>query len=76
MRERPSRQLWLAAIIVSVVCVGSLAWGLINYWDEPPRQHIVPAATHGAGSGFGVGIMIGIGAGIAIGSIIALRRRP
>lgn len=75
MQTRPSRQLWLAAIVVSVVCVGALAWGLIQYWDEPPRQHLPTAASSGGGSGFGLGLMIGIGAGVLIGSLIALRKR-
>ncbi|HEU4612791.1 MAG TPA: hypothetical protein VFS15_11965 [Kofleriaceae bacterium] len=75
MQARPSRQLWVAAIVVSIVCVGALAWGVFNYWDEPPRQHIPTAAAGGGGSGFGLGLMIGIGAGILIGSVIALRKR-
>lgn len=74
MQARPSRQLWVAAIVVSIVCVGALAWGVFNYWDEPPRQHM-PAAASSGGSGFGLGLMIGIGAGILIGSVIALRKR-
>ncbi len=74
MQARPSRQLWVAAIVVSIVCVGALAWGVFNYWDEPPRQHM-PAAAGSGGSGFGLGLMIGIGAGILIGSVIALRKR-
>ena len=44
MENRPSRQLWIAAIVVSVICVGALAWGVLNYWDEPARKTLEPAA--------------------------------
>lgn len=76
VRKKPSRSLWILALAVSVFCVIALAWGLVNYWDEPPKQTPVkPSTTAEGGSGFGLGLMIGIGAGIAIGSLIAVRRR-
>jgi hypothetical protein len=75
MWQRPSRGMWISAILVSVICVGGLAWGLVQSWDEPPRHKLAPAAAREGGSGFGLGLMLGIGAGIAIGSVIALRRR-
>jgi len=76
MQNRPSRQLWTAAIVVSVICVGALAWGLINYWNEPPAQTTLrPQASEGGGGGFGLGVMIGLGAGVVVGSLIALRKR-
>lgn len=78
MENRPSRQLWVAAIVVSVICVAALAWGVLHYWDEPAAKPIAPVATgapEGGGSGFGLGLMIGLGAGIVVGSLIALRAR-
>lgn len=76
MQNRPSRPLWIAAIVVSLVCVGGLAWGLYNYWNEPPAQTTLrPKPASGGGSGFGLGLMIGLGAGVVVGSLIALRKR-
>lgn len=76
-RKRPSRTLWIAALVVSIACVAGLAYGLVTSWDaEPDRERIASASRgSGSGSGFGVGLVIGIGAGIAIGSLIAVRRR-
>jgi peptidoglycan/LPS O-acetylase OafA/YrhL len=75
MENRPSRQLWLAAIVVSVICVAALAWGVINYWDEPADKTLDrrPAESRG---GFGVGLLVGLGAGIVVGSLLAARKRP
>lgn len=75
MENRPSRQLWIAAIVVSLICVGALAWGVFNYWDEPARKTLEPGGRDDGGSGFGLGLMIGLGAGIVVGSLIALRAR-
>lgn len=76
-RKKPSRGLWIAAIVVSVVCVVALGWGLIKYWDEPPAQTTIKPNAHQGGSGFGLGVgfMLGLGVGIAVGSALALRRR-
>lgn len=76
MLNRPSRQLWLAAIVVSVICVGGLAWGLIQHWNEPVEQ-ARPAVARETGSsgGFGLGLVIGLCVGVALGSLLALRRR-
>jgi hypothetical protein len=74
VRKKPSRGLWLLAIVVSVVCVIGLAYGLIVHWNETPTQTTKrPASSDG--SGFGLGLVIGIGVGIAIGSVMAMRRR-
>lgn len=79
MQNRPSRQLWLAAIVVSAICVGGLAWGLVQHWDEPVRQPR-PVAHEGGtatgGSGFGLGLVVGLCVGVALGTVLALRRRP
>jgi hypothetical protein len=75
MWQQPSRGMWIAAILVSVICVGCLAWGLVQFWDEPPRHVPAPAAAREDGSGFSLGLVLGIAAGIAIGSAIGLRRR-
>lgn len=74
-RKKPSRPLWIAALVVSVVCVVALAWGLMRSWDEPPSQATIQPTARETGSGFGSGLLVGLGAGIAIGSVLALRRR-
>lgn len=67
--------MWIAAIIVAVICVAGLAYGLITDWDAPADKLPSRAERAPGGSGFGAGLMIGIGAGIAIGSIIAIRMK-
>ena len=63
-RKKPSRGLWIAAIVVSAICVVALGWGLINDWDEPPEQTTIQPAARDGGGGFGLGLMVGIGVGI------------
>ena len=71
---KPSRRMWIAAVVVSVVCVVGLAYGLITDWNTPAKH----AAPHGgavSGSGFSLGLLVGLGAGIVLGSLIALKKR-
>jgi hypothetical protein len=73
---RPSRRVWIAAIVVSIVCVAGLAYGLVSDWDTvPDRTHTPTNPAQPASSGFSLGVVVGIGAGIILGSLIALRRR-
>ncbi len=76
--RRPTpRGVWIAAIVVAIVCVGSLAIGyLIGGGASPaPRAPAkLPEAGGGLG-GFGIGLVVGIGVGLALGSLLALRRR-
>ncbi len=76
--RRPTpRWLWIAAIAVSLVCIGALAIGLVVGGGPRPSRRAhgeLPEASAG-GSGFGTGLLLGVGAGIAVGSAIALRRR-
>ena len=65
--------MWIAAIVVAVICVSGLAYGLITDWDAPADK--LPSRNEHRGNGFGAGLMIGIGAGIAIGSLIAIKRK-
>ena len=76
-RKRPSRGLWLAALVVSVACVIGLSYGLITSWDAEPEATKLPegSTTRSSGTGFGLGLMIGLAAGVAIGSALALRKR-
>ena len=71
-RKRPSRGLWIAALVVSVVCVAGLAYGLITSWDAEPEK--INLRSHD-NSGFVLGLMIGIGIGVALGTVLALRKR-
>lgn len=74
-RKKPSRGLWIFALVVSIACVVALAYGLFTDWDEPPEQKTIQPAAQVSGSGFGLGLVVGIGVGIAIGTVLALRRR-
>lgn len=71
---KPSRQLWIASIVVSAVCVVGLAYALVTDWKTEAEQTLVrPDAA--SGSGFGVGLLVGLGAGIVVGSLLAARKR-
>jgi hypothetical protein len=72
-RKKPSRAMWIVAIVISVVCVAGLAYGLISNWDAQPDPRAKSVAQ--TSSGFLLGFMVGLAAGIAIGSALALRRR-
>ncbi|MGE5184184.1 MAG: hypothetical protein ACM31C_19075 [Acidobacteriota bacterium] len=76
--RRPTpRWLWTAAIVVSLVCVGSLVIGYLlgGRTSEAPRIGRPVADVSGGLGGFGIGLVVGIAVGIALGSVIALRRR-
>jgi hypothetical protein len=73
--QRPSRRLWIFAIIVSVLCVSGLVYALIVERDTPAERRSTTGPVTSSGSGFGLGVLVGVGAGILIGSLIALRRR-
>jgi hypothetical protein len=75
-RKRPSRGLWIVALVVSAICVGLFAYGIVKHWDEPPEEITLERKPpRQSGSGFGIGLVIGVAAGIAIGSVLAMRRR-
>jgi len=74
-RKKPSRAMWIAAIVISVICVIGLAYGLITNWDVEPETGAIKAASRTGGSGFGLGVMIGLAAGVALGGLLALRKR-
>jgi hypothetical protein len=67
--------MWIAAIVVAVICVSGLVYGLDVDWNTPPDKLPTRSEHARGGSGLGAGLMIGIGAGIAIGSLIAIRRK-
>jgi hypothetical protein len=84
VQSRPSRQLWIAALAVSLICVAGLAYALVTDWNTPPiaRAPVEPreggAGAPGAppvpsGRGFGSGVLLGLGAGIVLGSLLGLR---
>jgi hypothetical protein len=73
---KPTRRLWLAAIALSVLCVGGLAYALVAEWNTEPTRGNVPAQPGASGgSGFTIGIVIGIAAGVVLGSLLATRKR-
>lgn len=76
MLGRPSRKLWIAALVVSVICVAGLVYALVSDWNTEPQHPLARRAeASSGGSGFGLGVMVGLGAGVVIGSLIALRKR-
>jgi hypothetical protein len=72
---KPSRQVWIAAIVVSVICVVGLVYALVTDWNTAPDRSLGGPAAQTGGSGFGLGLVVGIGAGIVIGSLLAIRKR-
>lgn len=76
LQGKPSRRLWIAALVVSAVCVAGLCYALVTSWDEEPARALErPQREATRSSGFGLGLLIGLGAGIVLGSLIVLRRR-
>ena len=76
MLQKPSRRLWIFALVVSALCVGGLVYALIVERDTPAETRSISGpVTSGGSSGFGLGVLVGIGAGIVIGSLIALRKK-
>jgi hypothetical protein len=68
--------MWIAAIAVSILCVGGLAYALIVEWNTEPSRGAEPAHRAATGgSGFTIGIVIGIAAGVVLGSLLATRKR-
>jgi len=74
-RKRPTRGMWLAAIVVSLACVAGLTYALVKNWDAEPDRSAVKSASRTSSGGFGLGLIVGLAAGIAIGSTLALRKR-
>ena len=73
---KPTRRLWIAAISLSVLCVGGLAYALYAEWNTEPTRGVEPAQRAATGgSGFSIGLVIGIAAGLVLGSLIATRKR-
>jgi len=74
--QKPSRRLWIVALVVSVLCVGGLVYALIAERDTPAElRSTTGPVKSGGNSGFLLGVLVGVGAGIVIGSLIAVRRR-
>jgi hypothetical protein len=76
LQGRPSRRTWIAALVVSVVCLAGLAYGLVSDWNTPPARPLPAAQRHATeGSGFSLGLLVGLGGGVVLGSLLALRKR-
>jgi hypothetical protein len=73
-RKRPSRGMWIAAILAAVVCTSVLVIAWIREADTVPDKPL-PRQAVTQSSGLGLGTLLGVGAGIAIGSAFAIRRR-
>jgi hypothetical protein len=67
--------MWIAALVVSIVCLAGLAYGLVTDWNTPVKHTVPSAKAIATGSGFWLGLLVGLGAGIVLGSLIALKKR-
>ena len=71
--------MWIAALVVSVICVAGLSYALVTDWDTKPVRRPERAAQEQqlrrGDSGFYLGLGIGLGAGILLASVVALRKR-
>jgi hypothetical protein len=74
---KPSRRMWLVAIMASMLCVAGLIYALVTDWDAPADRQLEPTQRQVAsgGSGFSLGLVLGIGAGVVLGSLLAMRSR-
>lgn len=75
MLQKPSRRLWIVAVLISTLCVGGLVYALIVERDTPAEHRSTTGPVSTGSSGFGLGVLVGVGAGVVIGSLIALRRK-
>lgn len=72
-RRRPSRALWIAALLVGVAC--AIAFVMLMLADEAPSPVAKPTAESGSqGRGFTAGLVVGGVLGIAVGFAIARQR--
>ncbi len=71
--------MWIAALVVSVLCVAGISYGLIADWDTKPVRRPELADKEKQlrenDGGFYLGLGIGLGAGILLASFVALRKR-
>jgi hypothetical protein len=79
-RKPTPRWMWIAAMLVGVICATGFAVVMLGD-REPPRrlpdqrpEHLVGGRSV-AGSGLGIGLVIGVGAGLVIGFSMARHRR-
>jgi hypothetical protein len=81
-RSRPPRGLWIAAVIVSLACVGALAIAWVQSHDEPARASVLERQrpttdaqldTATRSSGLWTGL---IALGVVGASLIVVNRRP
>jgi anti-sigma factor RsiW len=73
--RRPTpRWLWIGALVVATVCLGSLAIAWFQDCDTVPT-HQTPRREAAEPGGFGAGIVLGIGIGALATSAVLLRRR-
>jgi hypothetical protein len=75
LQGKPSRRLWIAALVVSAICIGGLAYGLVTEWNTPPTRTLDSSRAPASGTGFGLGVGIGIGVGVVLASLLAARKR-
>lgn len=67
------RLLWLAAVLVAVICATGLAIVLLD--DPAPGRGAGARPPSSSGAGFGSGLAIGAAAGLAIGFALARAQR-
>jgi drug/metabolite transporter (DMT)-like permease len=74
--RRPTpRWLWIASVIVGVICATGFAVAMLQGRDAPPARGAARPPAGPAGAGLGVGLSIGGMAGLAIGYVLGRQRR-
>ncbi len=71
---KPSRRMWIAALVLSLACVGAFAYALVTNWNASPDIKRPPGQATQGGGGFSVGLIVGIGAGVVLGGLLATRK--
>lgn len=74
-RKRPTRSMWIAALVVSIGCVTALGFAWLAERDTPSEVDKLPRAKAAENSGLGLGLLVGLGVGIVVGGLFALKKR-
>jgi hypothetical protein len=71
-RKRPSRGMWIAAVLVGVAC--AIGFVVLMFSEGEPSPTPTRSTTDGRGFGFAAGLLVGGAVGIAVGLAIGRQR--
>ena len=72
-RSKPSRTLWIVALLLGVAC--AIGFALLMFADGAAPTTGPQRMVEDRGLGFGAGILVGVVIGIAVGFAIARQRQ-